>query len=163
MDGLNNGPPNLIADGASKIADYSLEWSADNRLRILEEWTKRFDSKSEPKPPVSRDLVAGCSGQARAAWAEAQDIAVLSIRMQGDISSWASFSCLRRRSANQKERTINGRFPRLRVFHVEQRNSMAVVTIDRPGYAVSHSPRIGRRCDCRSGMTRWLARPDPFI
>jgi iron(III) transport system substrate-binding protein len=50
MDGLNNGPPNSIPDGVSKAADYSVEWSIDNRQRILEEWAKRFDSKSEPKP-----------------------------------------------------------------------------------------------------------------
>lgn len=50
MDDLNNGPKNSIPNGASKAADYSVEWSIDNRQRILEEWAKRFDSKSEPKP-----------------------------------------------------------------------------------------------------------------
>jgi iron(III) transport system substrate-binding protein len=25
------------------------EWAANNRNAILEEWTKRYDSKSEPK------------------------------------------------------------------------------------------------------------------
>ncbi|MCS0502881.1 extracellular solute-binding protein [Ancylobacter mangrovi] len=49
MDGLNNGPPNSIPDGASKAQDYSVEWSIDNRQRILSEWAKRYDSKSEPK------------------------------------------------------------------------------------------------------------------
>lgn len=49
MDDLNNGPPNSVPNGAAKAADYSVEWSIDNRQRILEEWAKRFDSKSEPK------------------------------------------------------------------------------------------------------------------
>lgn len=49
MDGLNKGPPNSIPNGAEKAANYSVEWSIDNRQRILTEWAKRYDSKSEPK------------------------------------------------------------------------------------------------------------------
>ncbi|ADH90793.1 extracellular solute-binding protein family 1 [Ancylobacter novellus DSM 506] len=49
MDDLNNGPPNSIPNGGSKAQDYSVEWSIDNRTRILTEWAKRYDSKSEPK------------------------------------------------------------------------------------------------------------------
>jgi len=49
MDDLNHGPPNSIPDGASKAANYSVEWAINNRQRILTDWAKRFDSKSEPK------------------------------------------------------------------------------------------------------------------
>jgi iron(III) transport system substrate-binding protein len=31
------------------MIDNDFEWSANNRARILDEWTKRYDSKSEPK------------------------------------------------------------------------------------------------------------------
>jgi iron(III) transport system substrate-binding protein len=49
MDDLNNGPENSIPNGVTKAANYSVEWSIDNRQRILAEWAKRYDSKSEPK------------------------------------------------------------------------------------------------------------------
>ena len=49
MPGLNSGPPNSIPDGLKYAADYSLDWSIDNRQRILSEWAKRYDAKSEPK------------------------------------------------------------------------------------------------------------------
>jgi iron(III) transport system substrate-binding protein len=29
--------------------DNNFEWAAQNRERILKEWTARYDSKSEPK------------------------------------------------------------------------------------------------------------------
>ena len=49
MDDLNNGPQNSIPNGAAKAQNYSVEWSIDNRQRILSEWAKKYDSKSEPK------------------------------------------------------------------------------------------------------------------
>lgn len=38
-------PDNLI----EKMIDNDFEWAANNRARILEEWSKRYDVKSEPK------------------------------------------------------------------------------------------------------------------
>jgi iron(III) transport system substrate-binding protein len=38
-------PPNLV----EKMIANDFEYAANNRARILEEWTKRYDSKSEPK------------------------------------------------------------------------------------------------------------------
>jgi len=38
-------PPNLL----EKMIDNDFEFAANNRKRILEEWQKRYDSKSEPK------------------------------------------------------------------------------------------------------------------
>ena len=38
-------PENLI----EKMIDNDFEWAANNRAKILEEWQKRYDSKSEPK------------------------------------------------------------------------------------------------------------------
>jgi len=32
-----------------QLAENDLRWAAANRDRILAEWTKRFDAKSEPK------------------------------------------------------------------------------------------------------------------
>ena len=34
---------------AEKMIDNDFEWAANNRARILDEWPKRYDSKSEPK------------------------------------------------------------------------------------------------------------------
>jgi iron(III) transport system substrate-binding protein len=48
--GLNNGPQNSIPDGDSYAMDYSVEWSIDNRDRLIGEWSKRYDAKSEAKP-----------------------------------------------------------------------------------------------------------------
>jgi iron(III) transport system substrate-binding protein len=31
------------------LVKQDLKWSAANRDRILDEWTKRYDGKSEPK------------------------------------------------------------------------------------------------------------------
>jgi iron(III) transport system substrate-binding protein len=39
----------LAADVSSKMIDNDFEWAATNRKAILEEWTKRYDAKSEPK------------------------------------------------------------------------------------------------------------------
>lgn len=49
MPGLNNGPPNSVPDGDIHAADYSVEWSIDNRDRLIAEWLKRYQSKTEPK------------------------------------------------------------------------------------------------------------------
>lgn len=49
IPGLNNGPPNSIPDGYALAADYSVEWSIDNRDRLIAEWFKRYNAKSEPK------------------------------------------------------------------------------------------------------------------
>jgi len=42
---VENFPPTLL----EKMIDNDFEWSANHRAQILEEWTKRYDSKSEPK------------------------------------------------------------------------------------------------------------------
>jgi iron(III) transport system substrate-binding protein len=49
IPGLNNGPPNSIPDGDAYAADYSVEWSIDNRDRLIAEWFRRYNAKSEPK------------------------------------------------------------------------------------------------------------------
>ncbi len=38
-------PDNVV----DKMIDNDFEWAANNRAKILEEWAKRYDSKSEPK------------------------------------------------------------------------------------------------------------------
>jgi iron(III) transport system substrate-binding protein len=40
-----NIPPNLV----DSFIENDFEWAATNRARILEEWTTRYDAKSEPK------------------------------------------------------------------------------------------------------------------
>lgn len=42
-------PKGFIADPEKQLAENDLRWAAANRDRILAEWTKRFDAKSEPK------------------------------------------------------------------------------------------------------------------
>jgi iron(III) transport system substrate-binding protein len=42
-------PEGFIADPESQLAENDLRWAAANRERILVEWTKRYDAKSEPK------------------------------------------------------------------------------------------------------------------
>jgi iron(III) transport system substrate-binding protein len=42
---VKNFPPNII----NAMYDNNFEWAAQNRERILKEWTARYDSKSEPK------------------------------------------------------------------------------------------------------------------
>jgi iron(III) transport system substrate-binding protein len=37
------------ANVSEKMIDNDFEWAANNRDAILEEWSKRYDSKSEPK------------------------------------------------------------------------------------------------------------------
>ncbi len=42
-------PEGFPADPEAQLADNDLQWAASNRDRILAEWTRRYDSKSEPK------------------------------------------------------------------------------------------------------------------
>lgn len=49
MDGVAKPVEFLPADLETKLIKNDFEWAANNRAKILEEWTKRYDSKSEPK------------------------------------------------------------------------------------------------------------------
>ena len=50
MEGVKKEIPNYPANAeAHMIADNNFTWAAENRQRILAEWTKRYDSKSEAK------------------------------------------------------------------------------------------------------------------
>ncbi len=49
LPGSAQALPFLPADLESKLAKIDFSWMAKNRERILAEWTKRYDSKSEPK------------------------------------------------------------------------------------------------------------------
>lgn len=48
MPGVPN-PTKELEGVASKFSKNDFGWAADNRIRILNEWQKRYDSKSEPK------------------------------------------------------------------------------------------------------------------
>ena len=39
----------MPADCEKRLVKNDFDWSAKNRERILAEWTKRYDAKSEPK------------------------------------------------------------------------------------------------------------------
>lgn len=41
---------NLPSDMQQRLAPVSLTWTAENRERVLAEWTRRFEGKSEPAP-----------------------------------------------------------------------------------------------------------------
>jgi iron(III) transport system substrate-binding protein len=41
--------PNVPKDYESRLVKMDFNWAADNRERILEEWTRRYNAKSEPK------------------------------------------------------------------------------------------------------------------
>ncbi len=41
--------PNLPADLTKRMIKNDFTWAATNRERIIAEWTKRYDGKSEPK------------------------------------------------------------------------------------------------------------------
>ncbi|MNL77631.1 hypothetical protein D3C87_2038600 [compost metagenome] len=41
--------PNLPADLTTRMIKNDFTWAATNRERIIAEWTKRCDGKSEPK------------------------------------------------------------------------------------------------------------------
>jgi iron(III) transport system substrate-binding protein len=50
IKGINKDIPNYPANAeAMMIPNMDFEWAAANRDRILAEWSKRYDSKSEPK------------------------------------------------------------------------------------------------------------------
>jgi len=49
VPGVAKPLPNIPADYEQRLAKNDFAWSAKNRERILAEWTKRYDSKSEPK------------------------------------------------------------------------------------------------------------------
>ena len=42
-------PPNYPGDGEAKMAKNNFGWMAENRDRILKEWSKRYESKAAPK------------------------------------------------------------------------------------------------------------------
>lgn len=44
-----DAPDGWPADPATVLIDNDLMWAAKNRKRILKEWTKRYDGKSEPR------------------------------------------------------------------------------------------------------------------
>ncbi|HJQ59002.1 MAG TPA: ABC transporter substrate-binding protein, partial [Vineibacter sp.] len=48
--GVSATPPNYPAGAVEAMVKNDLGWMASNRERILAEWTKRYDSKSAPKP-----------------------------------------------------------------------------------------------------------------
>jgi len=42
---VKNFPPGI----EGKMIDNDFQWAADNRIRLLDEWRRRYDGKSEPK------------------------------------------------------------------------------------------------------------------
>jgi len=49
IPGVAKPLPNVPADYEKRLVKNDFAWAAKNRDRILAEWTKRYDSKSEPK------------------------------------------------------------------------------------------------------------------
>jgi iron(III) transport system substrate-binding protein len=49
MPGLNVAPPNYPSNAEPSMLPLDLTWMAENRERILAEWTKRYDGKSAPR------------------------------------------------------------------------------------------------------------------
>jgi iron(III) transport system substrate-binding protein len=49
MPGIVNYPPNYPADAEKKMIKNDFTWMAENRERILAEWSKRYESKAAPK------------------------------------------------------------------------------------------------------------------
>ena len=49
MPGVAEPLANVPKDYESRLVNVDFAWAANNRERILAEWTKRYDSKSEPK------------------------------------------------------------------------------------------------------------------
>ena len=47
--GVQNTPPNYPANAESGMIKNDLAWMADNRERVLAEWSKRYESKAAPK------------------------------------------------------------------------------------------------------------------
>jgi iron(III) transport system substrate-binding protein len=51
MPGIGNVPPNFPANSEQMMAKTDVGWAAANRDRLISEWSKRYESKSEPKSP----------------------------------------------------------------------------------------------------------------
>ena len=49
MPGIAKPVKNFPANIDKKMIKNDFQWAADNRIRILDEWRKRYDGKSEPK------------------------------------------------------------------------------------------------------------------
>ena len=49
MPGVVNYPPNYPADAEKQMIKNDFVWMAENREKILGEWTKRYESKAAPK------------------------------------------------------------------------------------------------------------------
>ncbi|WP_230368608.1 hypothetical protein [Paludibacterium denitrificans] len=49
MHGIAKPNPLIPANYEHRLVKQDLRWSATNRERILTEWTRRYDAKSEPK------------------------------------------------------------------------------------------------------------------
>ena len=49
MPGVAQPLPNVPADYEKRLVKNDFAWAAKNRDRILAEWSKRYDAKSEPK------------------------------------------------------------------------------------------------------------------
>jgi iron(III) transport system substrate-binding protein len=47
---ISSPPPGLPSDFVSHLARVDLRWTAANRDRIIDEWSRRYGSKSEPVP-----------------------------------------------------------------------------------------------------------------
>ena len=48
--GIAKPVPNYPADVAGKLIKMDFNWAATHRAEVLNEWTRRYDAKSEPKP-----------------------------------------------------------------------------------------------------------------
>jgi iron(III) transport system substrate-binding protein len=49
MPGVENYPPNYPKTAEKLMIKNDFVWMAENRERILAEWTKRYESKAAPK------------------------------------------------------------------------------------------------------------------
>lgn len=49
MPGVAKPNPHIPADYEKRLVKQDLRWAAAQRERILAEWSKRYDGKSEPK------------------------------------------------------------------------------------------------------------------
>jgi iron(III) transport system substrate-binding protein len=47
--GAGSTPPNYPANAEAGMIKNDLSWMADNRDRVLAEWSKRYESKAAPK------------------------------------------------------------------------------------------------------------------
>jgi iron(III) transport system substrate-binding protein len=49
MPGVKNYPPNYPTTAEQQMIKNDFGWMADNRDRILKEWSKRYEAKAAPK------------------------------------------------------------------------------------------------------------------